>query len=152
MPDLVKIAFDDPSWRSNPRMPLMSELAELFWSAYQGTRPGKMARCSKRQKQSGRWKVVRMTTMIAVWLKLMKKRVVSSACKRPVRTWMRQSSGDVTLWIFFRAAGSIRARSQGDGSSWPVADDKGVKVVLRGVNVDVYKVLKLVGRHRFPPS
>ena len=24
------------------------------------------------------------------------------------------------------------------------ADDKGVKVVLRGVNVDVYKVLKLV--------
>lgn len=25
-----------------------------------------------------------------------------------------------------------------------VADDKGVKVVLRGVNVDVYKVLKLV--------
>jgi hypothetical protein len=25
-----------------------------------------------------------------------------------------------------------------------VADDKAVKVVLRGVNVDVYKVLKLV--------
>jgi anti-anti-sigma regulatory factor len=25
-----------------------------------------------------------------------------------------------------------------------VADDKGVKVILRGVNVDVYKVLKLV--------
>src|SRR5271169_6858949 len=36
MPDLVKIAFDDPSWRSNPRMPLLSELVELFWSAYQG--------------------------------------------------------------------------------------------------------------------
>jgi len=36
MPDLTKIAFDDPSWRSNPRMPLMSELAELFWEAYQG--------------------------------------------------------------------------------------------------------------------
>ena len=36
MPDLVKIAFDDPSWRSNPRMPLLSELAELFWSAYRG--------------------------------------------------------------------------------------------------------------------
>ncbi len=36
MPDLVKIAFDDPSWRSNPRMPLMSELVELFWSAYRG--------------------------------------------------------------------------------------------------------------------
>jgi acetaldehyde dehydrogenase/alcohol dehydrogenase len=36
MPDLTKIAFEDPSWRSNPRMPLMSELADLFWKAYQG--------------------------------------------------------------------------------------------------------------------
>jgi acetaldehyde dehydrogenase/alcohol dehydrogenase len=36
VPDLVKIAFDDPSWRSNPRMPLLDELEELFWSAYEG--------------------------------------------------------------------------------------------------------------------
>ncbi|HEY1272240.1 MAG TPA: iron-containing alcohol dehydrogenase, partial [Terriglobales bacterium] len=36
MPDLVKLAFADPSWLSNPRMPLMSELSELFWKAYQG--------------------------------------------------------------------------------------------------------------------
>jgi acetaldehyde dehydrogenase/alcohol dehydrogenase len=36
IPDLVKNAFDDPSGRSNPRMPLMSELIELFWKAYQG--------------------------------------------------------------------------------------------------------------------
>lgn len=36
MPDLVKIAFDDPSWLPNPRMPLMSELEALFWSAYDG--------------------------------------------------------------------------------------------------------------------
>jgi len=36
MPELTKIAFDDPSWRSNPRMPLMNELVELFWKAYQG--------------------------------------------------------------------------------------------------------------------
>ena len=39
MPDLAKIAFDDPSWRSNPRMPLVSELVELFWSAYRGRGP-----------------------------------------------------------------------------------------------------------------
>jgi acetaldehyde dehydrogenase / alcohol dehydrogenase len=39
MPDLVKAAFDDPSWRSNPRMPIMSELADLFRSAYRGRRP-----------------------------------------------------------------------------------------------------------------
>jgi acetaldehyde dehydrogenase / alcohol dehydrogenase len=36
MPDLVKAAFDDPSWRSNPRMPLLSELEDLFWSAWRG--------------------------------------------------------------------------------------------------------------------
>jgi len=36
MPGLVKNAFDDPSWRSNPRMPLMNELVELFWKAYEG--------------------------------------------------------------------------------------------------------------------
>jgi len=36
MPELSRLAFDDPSWRSNPRLPLMSELAELFWSAYRG--------------------------------------------------------------------------------------------------------------------
>lgn len=36
LPDLVKNAFDDPSWRSNPRMPLISELTELYWKAYHG--------------------------------------------------------------------------------------------------------------------
>jgi acetaldehyde dehydrogenase/alcohol dehydrogenase len=36
MPDLARIAFDDPSWRSNPRMPLVNELVDLFWSAYRG--------------------------------------------------------------------------------------------------------------------
>jgi acetaldehyde dehydrogenase/alcohol dehydrogenase len=43
MPELTKLAFDDPSWRSNPRMPLMSELAELFWKAYQGRGSAKVA-------------------------------------------------------------------------------------------------------------
>ncbi len=36
LPDLAKNAFDDPSWRSNPRMPLISELVELYWKAYRG--------------------------------------------------------------------------------------------------------------------
>jgi acetaldehyde dehydrogenase / alcohol dehydrogenase len=49
MPDLTKLAFDDPSWRSNPRMPLMSELAELFWKAYQGRGPAKVAGASQQQ-------------------------------------------------------------------------------------------------------
>jgi len=38
MPELIKQAFDDPSWRSNPRMPLISELGELYWKAYEGRR------------------------------------------------------------------------------------------------------------------
>ena len=49
MPDLAKIAFDDPSWRSNPRMPLVSELVELFWSAYQGRGRTKVAGASRQQ-------------------------------------------------------------------------------------------------------
>jgi acetaldehyde dehydrogenase/alcohol dehydrogenase len=36
IPDLVRLAFEDPSWLSNPRMPLMSELKDLFWAAYEG--------------------------------------------------------------------------------------------------------------------
>jgi acetaldehyde dehydrogenase/alcohol dehydrogenase len=43
VPELVKIAFDDPSWRSNPRMPLMTEMAELFWKAYEGRGTAKAA-------------------------------------------------------------------------------------------------------------
>jgi acetaldehyde dehydrogenase/alcohol dehydrogenase len=49
MPDLTKLAFDDPSWRSNPRMPLMSELADLFWKAYEGRGPAKVVSASQRQ-------------------------------------------------------------------------------------------------------
>jgi len=49
VPDLAKIAFDDPSWRSNPRMPLMTELVELFWKAYEGRGVAKLADVSRRQ-------------------------------------------------------------------------------------------------------
>jgi len=49
MPELTKLAFDDPSWRSNPRMPLMSELADLFWKAYQGRGPAKVAGTSEQE-------------------------------------------------------------------------------------------------------
>jgi acetaldehyde dehydrogenase / alcohol dehydrogenase len=49
MPDLVQIAFADPSWLSNPRMPLVSELEQLFWSAYQGRGLAKVAGASQQQ-------------------------------------------------------------------------------------------------------
>jgi acetaldehyde dehydrogenase/alcohol dehydrogenase len=47
VPEMVKNAFDDPSWRSNPRMPLMSELVELFWKAYYGRGLAKEAGASQ---------------------------------------------------------------------------------------------------------
>ena len=47
MPELTKLAFDDPSWRSNPRMPLMTELADLFWKAYQGRGLAKVTSASQ---------------------------------------------------------------------------------------------------------
>ena len=43
VPELARIAFEDPSWRSNPRMPLMTELIELFWKAYEGRGTAKVA-------------------------------------------------------------------------------------------------------------
>jgi acetaldehyde dehydrogenase/alcohol dehydrogenase len=49
MPDLAKIAFDDPSWRSNPRMPLVSEMVELFWSAYRGRGGAKLVSAHRKQ-------------------------------------------------------------------------------------------------------
>jgi len=49
IPELVKIAFDDPSWRSNPRMPLMSELVELFWQAYEGRGAAKKTAATQQQ-------------------------------------------------------------------------------------------------------
>ncbi|HYF27886.1 MAG TPA: bifunctional acetaldehyde-CoA/alcohol dehydrogenase [Baekduia sp.] len=36
LPDLTRAAFDDPSMRTNPRIPLISELMELLRAAYEG--------------------------------------------------------------------------------------------------------------------
>jgi acetaldehyde dehydrogenase/alcohol dehydrogenase len=49
IPDLAKIAFDDPSWRSNPRMPLVKEMVELFWSAYRGRGVAKVPSTSQQE-------------------------------------------------------------------------------------------------------
>ena len=44
VPELSAIAFDDPSWRpTNPRMPLVSELADLLWKAFHGRRRAEVA-------------------------------------------------------------------------------------------------------------
>ncbi|HEV2426005.1 MAG TPA: bifunctional acetaldehyde-CoA/alcohol dehydrogenase [Terriglobia bacterium] len=46
VPELAKVAFDDPSWPTNPRMPLLGELADLLWSAYRGRAGAKAAKAS----------------------------------------------------------------------------------------------------------
>ncbi len=40
LPDLTRAAFNDPSMRTNPRIPLVAELAELFSAAYEGPPTG----------------------------------------------------------------------------------------------------------------
>jgi len=48
LPELAKAAFDDPSWRSNPRMPLVSEFVELFRKAYRGRGAAKAQAAAER--------------------------------------------------------------------------------------------------------
>ncbi|HVP49322.1 MAG TPA: bifunctional acetaldehyde-CoA/alcohol dehydrogenase [Bryobacteraceae bacterium] len=53
VPDLVTLAFDDPSWRpTNPRMPLMNELADLLWAAYRGRGVAKAAGAAEEKKKT----------------------------------------------------------------------------------------------------
>jgi acetaldehyde dehydrogenase/alcohol dehydrogenase len=47
LPDLVKSAFEDPSGRTNPRLPMMGEMVELLWSAYRGRGLAKVASVSQ---------------------------------------------------------------------------------------------------------
>jgi acetaldehyde dehydrogenase/alcohol dehydrogenase len=49
IPDLARNAFDDPSGRSNPRMPLVDELVALFSSAYRGRGERKPAETSSHE-------------------------------------------------------------------------------------------------------
>jgi anti-anti-sigma regulatory factor len=84
--------------------------------------------------------VVRMA-MIAVWLKIDEEHVVQALQEAGEK--LDSVEGEVALdFSSVRRIDprAIRALEELAG----IADDKGVKVVLRGVNVGVYKVLKLV--------
>jgi anti-anti-sigma regulatory factor len=84
--------------------------------------------------------VARMA-MIAVWLKIDEERVVQALQEAGEK--LDRVEGEVVLdFSSVRRidASAIRAMEEFVG----IADDKGVKVALRGVNVGVYKVLKLV--------
>jgi anti-anti-sigma regulatory factor len=79
--------------------------------------------------------------MIAVWLKIDEACVVQAL--QEAGETLDRAEGEVVLdFSSVRRIDSsaLRAMEEFVGR----ADDKGVKVVLRGVNVGVYKVLKLV--------
>ena len=79
--------------------------------------------------------------MIAVWLKVEEERVVQALQEASEK--LDGIEGEVTLDLSSVRRidpSAVRAMAEFAG----MAEDKSVKVVLRGVNVDVYKVLKLV--------
>ena len=78
---------------------------------------------------------------VAVWLKVDEERVVRALQEAEEK--LDTVEGEVALdfsSVCRIDASALRALEEFAN----VADDKGVKVVLRGVNVGVYKVLKLV--------
>jgi anti-anti-sigma regulatory factor len=84
---------------------------------------------------------VLLMAMIAVWLKIDEDRVVQAL--QEAREKLDSADGEVVL--DFSSVGrvdpaALRALQELAGA----AEEKAVKVVLRGVNVGVYKVLKLV--------
>jgi anti-anti-sigma regulatory factor len=84
--------------------------------------------------------VVRMTTNVE-WLEIEGERVIQTLQKDPET--LDGAQGDVVLdFSSVRRINpsGLRVMEKLAG----IADDKAVKVVLRGVNVDIYKVLKLV--------
>jgi anti-anti-sigma regulatory factor len=84
--------------------------------------------------------VVRMA-MIAVWLKIDEERVVQALQEAGEK--LESVEGEVALdFSSVRRIDPSALRALEEFAD--IADDKDVKVVLRGVNVAVYKVFKLV--------
>lgn len=79
--------------------------------------------------------------MIAAWLKIDEKRVVSALQEAGARLDGAQAEVVLDFSAVRRIDPSVLGAMEEFADS---ADRKGVKVVLRGLNVDAYKVLKLV--------
>ena len=79
--------------------------------------------------------------IIAEWLKIDEERVVQDL--QEAREQLDSADGELVLdFSSLRRIDPSALRAMEELAR--VADDKAVKVVLRGVNVDIYKVLKLV--------
>ena len=133
LPELTGIAFEDPSWRSNPRMPLMSELVELFRKAYHGRGAAQAAQHTR---------VVEVVAMVMsiVSLKLNGADLVEALLAAGQK--LEEMEGDLIL-DFSSVSRVTPAALSAISDFADDADERSVRVVLRGVNVDVYRVLKL---------
>lgn len=79
--------------------------------------------------------------MIAVWVKMDEERLVPAL--QEAREKLDSAEGEVVLdFSSVRRIDPSALKAMEELAA--MAADKSVKVVLRGVNVDVYKVLKLV--------
>jgi anti-anti-sigma regulatory factor len=79
--------------------------------------------------------------VIAVWLKVVEERVVQALQEAEEK--LDSVEGEVTLdFSSVRRIDSNALQAMEEFAE--IADAKGIKVVLRGVDVGVYKVLKLV--------
>jgi anti-anti-sigma regulatory factor len=79
--------------------------------------------------------------MIAVWLKIDEEHVVQALQEAAEK--LASVEGEVALdFSAVRRIDASALRALEEFAA--IADDKGVEVVLRGVNIGVYKVLKLV--------
>lgn len=79
--------------------------------------------------------------MIAVWMKVEGNRIAESL--REAREKLDTADGEVVLdFSSVRRIEAAAVKALEDFAA--AADEKSVKVALRGVNADVYKVLKLV--------
>ena len=80
-------------------------------------------------------------TMIAAWLSIEENNVVPALQEAAAK--LEGAGGEVVLdFVSVRRIDSSALRELEELAS--LADKYAVKVVLRGINVDVYKVLKLV--------
>ena len=78
---------------------------------------------------------------IAVWIKIDEERVAQALQEAAEK--LDGLEGEVALdFSVVRRIDALALRTLEEFSG--IAEDKGVKVVLRGVNIGVYKVLKLV--------
>lgn len=78
--------------------------------------------------------------MIAVWLKVDPEQIVGSLEEAVAK--LNHANGELILdCSSVRQVGAAAIRALTNLAT--AAEEKGIKIILRGVNVDVYKVLKL---------